>query len=67
MTTTRSLAALVEDERYKRNRLAVYRAKLYISPENNSMAAQLRLNELARAHEAAVARLSEAKREQLPA
>jgi hypothetical protein len=61
MTTERSLAALKDDERYKRNRLAVYRAKLYSSPEKDGPAAQQRLRELERAHAAALARLREGR------
>jgi hypothetical protein len=56
------IADLRAEARHARERLDLYRAKMY-GPRETSMT---RLRELERAHEAAAARLAHAEREELP-
>jgi hypothetical protein len=64
MTTTPSLISLEEEEKRARARLAVFRAKLYKTPDYAGMAGQMRLNELDRTWKAAAARLRLARHSQ---
>jgi hypothetical protein len=56
-----SFAALQDEERRARNRLAVFKAKLYAQPAGDTLARQRRLAELERRWQAASERLREAR------
>jgi hypothetical protein len=55
-----SRAALEDEERRARNRLAVFRAKLYAHPEDQTPSRRLRLEELERRWQGAAERLRQA-------
>ena len=61
MNADTRLQHFVDEERDARLRLARYKAKLYAAPQNASPASSLRMAELQRRWETALARLREAK------
>jgi hypothetical protein len=56
-----SLEALAQEEQRTANRLATYRAKLYRGSFATPQVGRLRLDELQRAHQAALGRLRRAR------
>ena len=61
------LQAYVDEERETRLRLARFKAKLYARPQDASPASQMRLSELQRQWDGALARLRAARRRNPPA
>ena len=64
MTKNPSLTSLEDEERAARNRLAVYKARLYAAPPMSLMRGSQRLAELERRWQLTGARLERAHREQ---